>query len=197
MTLGTWVITIREKTSNIPLGLGHILTKLLVTPVRRFGETAGRGRGYTRNHCKANNFNPCFPTGDRVIFGAATSYIVGNLTVTTSHCRIWNNCNLVRSAPHIVIWVFVVLLYLDFLWCNNMADNVEQLRVALQECPPGHSGRPASLQKLANSLRGKFQQRGVLSDLDEAIELYRAAVVLLPDGPAGDFGQSMSQQPGP
>ncbi|KAG0707128.1 TPR-like protein [Suillus ampliporus] len=63
-----------------------------------------------------------------------------------------------------------------------MVDNVERCRAALQECPPGYSLRSSSLNNLANSLYGRFKQRGVLSDLDEAIELHRAALVLRPPG---------------
>ncbi|KAG1757016.1 TPR-like protein [Suillus lakei] len=63
-----------------------------------------------------------------------------------------------------------------------MADEVEEYRAALQSCPPGHSNRSTSLDNLATCLRDRFQQRGVLSDLDEAIELHRAALLLCPPG---------------
>jgi len=39
-----------------------------------------------------------------------------------------------------------------------------------------------SLNNLAISLRDRFEQRGVLSDLDEAIDLHRAALSLCPPG---------------
>ncbi|OJA11558.1 hypothetical protein AZE42_12373 [Rhizopogon vesiculosus] len=57
-----------------------------------------------------------------------------------------------------------------------MPDNIEQLRAALGACPPGHSNQSKSLNNLASGLRGRFEQQGVLSDLDEAIDLYRAAL---------------------
>ncbi|KAG1856957.1 TPR-like protein [Suillus subalutaceus] len=63
-----------------------------------------------------------------------------------------------------------------------MADDVEHCRAALERCPPGHPDRPFSLHHLAVSLRDRFKQRGVLSDLDESIELNRAALLLRPLG---------------
>ncbi|KAG2127527.1 TPR-like protein [Suillus clintonianus] len=63
-----------------------------------------------------------------------------------------------------------------------MADRVQECRAALQSCPPGHSDRSASLNNLAISLHDRFEQRGTLSDLDEAIELHRAALLLRPPG---------------
>ncbi|KAG1745619.1 TPR-like protein [Suillus lakei] len=57
---------------------------------------------------------------------------------------------------------------------------VEKSRAALQRCPPGHSRRSACLYNLAINLHNRFQQEGVTSDLDEAIELHRAALVLRP-----------------
>ncbi|KAG1807266.1 CHAT domain-containing protein [Suillus subaureus] len=61
-----------------------------------------------------------------------------------------------------------------------MIYDVEQCRAALKRCPPGHSDRSYSLNSLANSLRNRFTQLGVLSDLDESIELHRAALLLRP-----------------
>ena len=63
-----------------------------------------------------------------------------------------------------------------------MTDNVEQCRVTLVLHPPGHSDRSMSLNNLASSLRDRLNQRGVLSDLDEAIDLHRAALALCPPG---------------
>ncbi|KAG1880880.1 TPR-like protein [Suillus subluteus] len=63
-----------------------------------------------------------------------------------------------------------------------MADNVEQCRAALKRCSPGHSLRSRYLNNLANSLLYRFRQQGVLSDLDECIELYQAALLLRPPG---------------
>ncbi|KAG0702932.1 CHAT domain-containing protein, partial [Suillus ampliporus] len=67
----------------------------------------------------------------------------------------------------------------------DIADDVEECRVALQRCSPGNSRRSTCLYKLANSLTARFEQRGVLSDLDEAIELHRAALLLRPPGHSG------------
>ncbi|KAG2128394.1 CHAT domain-containing protein [Suillus cothurnatus] len=61
-----------------------------------------------------------------------------------------------------------------------MVDAVEQRRAALKRCPPGHSDRSDSLNNLAISLGDRFRQRGVPSDLDESIELFRDALLLRP-----------------
>ncbi|KAG1896758.1 CHAT domain-containing protein [Suillus fuscotomentosus] len=53
-------------------------------------------------------------------------------------------------------------------------------RVALQLGPPGHSLRTFFINKLALNLHDRFQQRGIMSDLDEAIELHRAVLLLRP-----------------
>jgi hypothetical protein len=63
-----------------------------------------------------------------------------------------------------------------------MEDNVEQLRVLLQGCPIGHSDQSSYLSKLALSLYSRFEERRVLSDLDEAIDLDRAVLALCPPG---------------
>ncbi|KAJ8594405.1 hypothetical protein M405DRAFT_858154, partial [Rhizopogon salebrosus TDB-379] len=63
-----------------------------------------------------------------------------------------------------------------------MGDNVEQWRAELQSCPSGHSDQSLYLNKLALSLYSRFEQRGVLSDLDEAIDLDQAALALHPPG---------------
>ncbi|KAG2120273.1 TPR-like protein [Suillus clintonianus] len=63
-----------------------------------------------------------------------------------------------------------------------MADRVQECRAALQSCPPGNSDRSEFLNSLANSLHDRFEQRGVQSDLDEAIELHRLALLLRPPG---------------
>src|SRR6267154_2452652 len=52
-------------------------------------------------------------------------------------------------------------------------------RVALELYPPGHSGRSTSLDNLTVSLQCRFFQRGVLSDLDEAIELHWSSAPLV------------------
>ncbi|KAG1830277.1 TPR-like protein [Suillus subalutaceus] len=65
---------------------------------------------------------------------------------------------------------------------TNPANNVEKCRAALRHCPPGNSRRSSSLNNLAISLQSRFKQRGIMSDLDEAIELHRAALLLRPPG---------------
>ncbi|KAG0693351.1 hypothetical protein DFH29DRAFT_1084258 [Suillus ampliporus] len=65
---------------------------------------------------------------------------------------------------------------------NNIADEVEKSRVALQRCPLHHSRRSACLHNLAIALHDRFEQRSVSSDLDEAIDLHRAALQLRPIG---------------
>jgi hypothetical protein len=58
-----------------------------------------------------------------------------------------------------------------------MADEVELWRAALQQCLHDHSHQlPNVLENLANSLVRRFQQWGVLSDLDEAVNLHQAAL---------------------
>ncbi|KAJ8594409.1 hypothetical protein M405DRAFT_858158, partial [Rhizopogon salebrosus TDB-379] len=53
---------------------------------------------------------------------------------------------------------------------------------ALALHPPGHSNRSNSLHSLATNVYARFEQRGVLSDLDEAIALDQAALTLRPLG---------------
>ncbi|KAG2119451.1 CHAT domain-containing protein [Suillus clintonianus] len=65
---------------------------------------------------------------------------------------------------------------------DSITDRVQKCRAALQSCPPGHSNRSGSLNNLAISLQNRFEQWGVPSDLDEAIELNRAALLLRPPG---------------
>ncbi|KAG1875785.1 TPR-like protein [Suillus subluteus] len=80
---------------------------------------------------------------------------------------------------------------------SDLDEAIELHRAALLLYPPGHSDRSsvseqsctqpssqiqASLNNLAISLRDRFKQRGIMSDLDEAIELHRAALLLCPPG---------------
>ncbi|KAG2037156.1 CHAT domain-containing protein [Suillus americanus] len=62
-----------------------------------------------------------------------------------------------------------------------MAENVAEFRAALQSYPPGHHLRSTYLYNLATALYRKFDQQGVPYDLDEATELYRAALLHRPD----------------
>ncbi|KAG2111124.1 TPR-like protein [Suillus clintonianus] len=65
---------------------------------------------------------------------------------------------------------------------DSIADSVQECRAALQGCPPSHSDRSMTFNNLALSLQNRFEQRGVPSDLDEAIELHQAALLLRPPG---------------
>ncbi|KAG1772963.1 TPR-like protein [Suillus placidus] len=78
---------------------------------------------------------------------------------------------------------------------SDLDESIELTRAALLLRPPGHSDRSWSLNSLAASLGDRFnlaaslgdrfQQRGVHSDLDECIELNRAALLLCPPGHSG------------
>jgi CHAT domain-containing protein/tetratricopeptide (TPR) repeat protein len=60
-----------------------------------------------------------------------------------------------------------------------MGDNIiEQWRAVLQCCPNRHPDQWLYLSILATSLHDRFKQEGVLSDLNEAIDLCRAALAL-------------------
>lgn len=48
-------------------------------------------------------------------------------------------------------------------------------------CLPGHTYRTASLHDLGSNLLVRFRERGISSDLDEAIELFRAVLALPPN----------------
>ncbi|KAG1851690.1 TPR-like protein [Suillus subluteus] len=68
---------------------------------------------------------------------------------------------------------------------SDLDEAIELHRAALLRRPPGHSDRPSSLNNLAASLHHRFLQRGNIflqhgnmSDIDEAIELHRAALEL-------------------
>ncbi|KAG1744905.1 uncharacterized protein EDB91DRAFT_1080445 [Suillus paluster] len=78
---------------------------------------------------------------------------------------------------------------------SDLDEAIELHRTALALCPPDHSDRSMSpdnlsirdrfqrsLNDLTVSLRDRYQKRGVLSDLDEAIELHRAALLLSSPG---------------
>ncbi|KAG1747661.1 CHAT domain-containing protein [Suillus lakei] len=64
---------------------------------------------------------------------------------------------------------------------SRLVDDVGHFRAALRECPRGDS-RSTCLSDLAFCLQERFQQQGTLSDLDEVIELRRAALVLRATG---------------
>ncbi|KAG1728368.1 TPR-like protein [Suillus paluster] len=97
----------------------------------------------------------------------------------------------VSRQPIALLGLDLPLAFFALLRYNNMAHGVEQCRAALQECPPGHPRRSACLSNLASSLRNSFQQRGIPSDLDESIELHRAALAL-PFGTDSSNGVSPS-----
>ncbi|KAG2028483.1 hypothetical protein BDR03DRAFT_1078064, partial [Suillus americanus] len=54
---------------------------------------------------------------------------------------------------------------------SDLDESIELHRAALLLCPVGHSDRSWSLNNLTLSLRDRFTQQGVLSDLDECIQL--------------------------
>ncbi|OAX31763.1 hypothetical protein K503DRAFT_777315 [Rhizopogon vinicolor AM-OR11-026] len=63
-----------------------------------------------------------------------------------------------------------------------MAEAVGWGRAVMQECHPGYSDHSSSLNNLTISLEDRFEQRGVLSGLDEAINFHRVALALCPPG---------------
>jgi hypothetical protein len=63
-----------------------------------------------------------------------------------------------------------------------MVEAVGRGRAIMQERLLGHSDQSSSLNNLAILLYARYEQRGVLSDLDEAIDLDRAALALCPPG---------------
>jgi hypothetical protein len=89
--------------------------------------------------------------------------------------------NAVHSPPSTILVLCSPLLNLTFFTIIKMYG-VEDCSAALRECPPGHLHRPTSLKNLATSLRHRLSSRGVPSDLDEAIELHRTALLLCPPG---------------
>ncbi|KAG2350951.1 hypothetical protein BDR05DRAFT_994283 [Suillus weaverae] len=58
---------------------------------------------------------------------------------------------------------------------NSKAEHIKTCRVALRMSPPGHF---MILHFFATRLHARFKRRGVLSDLDEAIEVHLAALEL-------------------
>ncbi|KAG1748187.1 CHAT domain-containing protein [Suillus lakei] len=64
--------------------------------------------------------------------------------------------------------------------CKYVDNKGDQVTCEYTRCPPGHPRRPVRLNNLATSLQSRFQQQGISSDLDEAIEHYRAALALYP-----------------
>ena len=66
---------------------------------------------------------------------------------------------------------------------TDVDDTVAVARVILRLCPPGHSGRIMILTTLATCLRQRFQHRGDITDLDDAITLHKEVLELYPSGP--------------
>jgi tetratricopeptide (TPR) repeat protein len=65
---------------------------------------------------------------------------------------------------------------------NVLLQDIRDRREALSACPQGHPDRAMHAQKLGYSLHTRYQQRGDVSLLDEAIELKREALALRPPG---------------
>ncbi|KAG1745616.1 TPR-like protein [Suillus lakei] len=80
------------------------------------------------------------------------------------------------------------LMSLDNIAIN--LDAIELHRAVLLLCPPGHSLRPGFLNNVVISLHDRFRQRGVPSDLDEVIELYRSSLLFRPPVILFDLGFS-------
>ncbi|KAG1828244.1 CHAT domain-containing protein [Suillus variegatus] len=70
-------------------------------------------------------------------------------------------------------------------WSSSLVTLV--CRAALQLAPAGYSLRSLLINQLALNLHERFQQRGIISDLDEAIELNRAALLICPPGHSNRF----------
>ncbi|KAG1850199.1 CHAT domain-containing protein [Suillus subalutaceus] len=71
--------------------------------------------------------------------------------------------------------------------CNNLPkdasdEGIHLRRVILELCPLGNAHRPKALNKLAQAVEARFQQRGTIDDLAESIQHKREAVSLCPEG---------------
>ncbi|KAG2123289.1 CHAT domain-containing protein [Suillus clintonianus] len=68
-------------------------------------------------------------------------------------------------------------------------EGIQLRRVVLELCPVGLKYRPRALDRLAQSLLTRFEQRGSIDDLEESIQLRREAVSLCPEGHSdrGDY----------
>jgi tetratricopeptide (TPR) repeat protein len=56
---------------------------------------------------------------------------------------------------------------------SSLDESIQHGRSALALCPPGHEMRPRSLATLANSILEKGRATGDISQINEAIKLYR------------------------
>ncbi|KAG1817707.1 CHAT domain-containing protein [Suillus subaureus] len=71
--------------------------------------------------------------------------------------------------------------------CNNLPkdasdEGIHLRRVILELCPLGNAYRPKALNKLAQVVEARFQQRGTIDDLAESIQHKREALSLCPEG---------------
>jgi hypothetical protein len=71
--------------------------------------------------------------------------------------------------------------------CNDIPidasdEGIHLRRVLLELCPLGNVHRPRALDKLAQAVRARFQQRGTIDDLAESIQRRREALSLCPEG---------------
>ncbi|KAG2158673.1 uncharacterized protein EDB93DRAFT_1325293 [Suillus bovinus] len=88
-----------------------------------------------------------------------------------------------RSTSRLVLLGFAISL-------SDLDDSIELHQAALLLRPPdslllhppSHSLRSSCLNDLVIGLRDIFRQRGIASDLDEFIKLFRAALLLRPPG---------------
>ncbi|OAX38220.1 hypothetical protein K503DRAFT_850105 [Rhizopogon vinicolor AM-OR11-026] len=122
---------------------------------------------------------------------------------TALELRAPGHCDRPSSLNNLAASLTVGFMQLGIL--SNLDESIELYRAALVLCPPGHnlanslqrrfeqraalvlrpsghSDRSTSLNSLANMLTMRFRHLGILSALDEAIELHRAALALCPDG---------------
>ncbi|KAG2343594.1 hypothetical protein BDR05DRAFT_989693 [Suillus weaverae] len=71
--------------------------------------------------------------------------------------------------------------------CNDLPkdasdEGIHLRRVVLELCPLGHQLRPRALDELAKAVEARFDQHGIIDDLDTSIQLGREAVSLCPEG---------------
>ncbi|KAG2073372.1 hypothetical protein BDR04DRAFT_333774 [Suillus decipiens] len=112
------------------------------------------------------------------LVGSLTAHCIFSLALAARGLRC---ASAAVSAPH---KIFHRKMGQQQSFPANLANNVENYRVALQSCLPDYSHRFSSLYNIAPSLQVRlgFRQRDITSDLDEVIKLYRNALLLSPPG---------------
>jgi hypothetical protein len=51
-------------------------------------------------------------------------------------------------------------------------------REALTLCPPGHPDRSSTLNNLSNAVRARYEQSGMMKDIENMISYHREALTL-------------------